>query len=156
MAYRTFVVPIYHAAAAEEELNRFLGGHQVLAVEKRWLENGANSAWCFCVDFESGGAGGEFKGPRVDYREVLNPEDFKVFARLRDLRRKIAEAEAVPVFTVFSNEQLADMVRKKVRTAKDMEGINGVGEAKVKKYGDRLLEVLTAPTEEAEPTVAAG
>jgi superfamily II DNA helicase RecQ len=144
MAYRTFVVPIYHATAAEQELNQFLASHQILAVEKRWLEDGGNSAWCFCVDFESASGAVEFKGTRVDYKEVLSPEDFKAFVRLRDLRRQVAEAEAVPVFAVFSNEQLAEMVRRRVRTPKELEAIPGVGESKVKKYGDRFLEALAA------------
>ena len=65
MAYRTFVVPVYHSTPHEEDLNRFLASHSVLSVERRWLENAANSAWCFCVDYEAGTAGGEFKGPRV-------------------------------------------------------------------------------------------
>ncbi len=159
MAYRTFVVPIYHAAAAEEELNKFLASHQILAVEKRWLEDGGNSAWCFCVDFGAAPGAVEFKGTRVDYKEVLSPEDFKAFVRLRDLRRKVAEAEAVPVFAVFSNEQLAEMVRRRVRSPKELEGVPGVGESRAKKYGDRFLEALAAEgasAPDAEPAAASG
>jgi superfamily II DNA helicase RecQ len=33
---------------------------------------------------------------RTDYREVLSEPDFAVFARLRILRKQVAEAEAVP------------------------------------------------------------
>ena len=46
----------------------------------------------------------------MDYKEILKSEDFAVFARLRDLRKEIAQAEAVPVYTVFTNEQLAQLV----------------------------------------------
>jgi hypothetical protein len=50
----------------------------------------------------------------VDYKEVLNEADFAVFSRLRDLRKVIAEKEAVPAYAIFTNEQLAAMVTGKV------------------------------------------
>lgn len=73
MAYRTFLVPIYHAAAAEEELNRFLGGHQVLAVEKRWLENGENSAWCFFGNRNTGFRVAAAQGDRENSNGLNRP-----------------------------------------------------------------------------------
>jgi hypothetical protein len=50
----------------------------------------------------------------VDYKEVMNEADFAVFSRLRDLRKVIAEKEAVPAYAIFTNEQLAAMVTGKV------------------------------------------
>jgi superfamily II DNA helicase RecQ len=64
---------------------------------------------------DGGGAGGLVPGgklPKVDYKEVLKPEEFEVFSRLRDWRKAVAEKEGVPVYVVLSNEQLADMVRR--------------------------------------------
>jgi hypothetical protein len=37
----------------------------------------------------------------VDYKEVLKPEEFEVFSRLRDWRRSVAEKEGVPVYAVL-------------------------------------------------------
>ena len=48
---------------------------------------------------------------KVDYKEILTPEQFAVFARLRELRKEIASREAVPVYTIFTNEQLSQMVQ---------------------------------------------
>ena len=125
MAYRIFTIPIRCAEAAEAELNGFLRGHRVLSVERRWVDQGESSFWAFCVDYlESSGApapsasrdrDGQHRN-KVDYRERLSPEDFAVFARLRDLRKEMAQAEAVPVYTVFTNEQLAQMVQARVTT----------------------------------------
>ena len=72
---------------------------------------------------------------KIDYKDVLKPEEFAVFAKLRDLRKQIAQAEAVPVYTIFTNEQLADMVRAKVTTRAGLGKIDGIGEARVEKYG---------------------
>jgi hypothetical protein len=45
--------------------------------------------------------------PKIDYKDVLKPEEFEVFSRLRDWRKSVAEKEAVPGYTVLTNEQLA-------------------------------------------------
>ncbi len=79
----------------------------------------------------------------MDYREVLSAEDFAVFAKLRDLRKEIAQGEAVPVYTIFTNEQLAKMVQAKATTKAALEKVAGVGDARIEKYGARVLEVLT-------------
>jgi hypothetical protein len=109
MAYRIFTVPIHDPGPAEAELNGFLRSHRVLAVERKWVESALNSYWTFCVDYlesaggpTSGGRNGNHSGRgRIDYREKLSPEDFAVFARLRDLRREIAQEEAIPRSTAL-------------------------------------------------------
>ena len=51
MPFKVFIVPIHGAEQAESELNGFLRSHQIVGVEKRWVEQGSTSFWCFCVDF---------------------------------------------------------------------------------------------------------
>jgi hypothetical protein len=106
-----------------------------LTVERRWVEQWADSFWSYCIDYlESSGAPHFLtrESPvrnKVDYRERLSPEDFAVFARLREIRKDIAQAEAVPVYTVFTNEQLARMVQARATTKAALERIAGVGDA---------------------------
>jgi superfamily II DNA helicase RecQ len=149
MAFAFFTVPIQDGGQAEAEVNAFLRTHKVLAVDRRWVEQGASSFWCFCVDYLDGpvpGFGALRTGGRakVDYKEVLTPEQFAVFARLRDLRKEMAQAEAVPVYTIFTNEQLAQMVQTRAASKAALEQIAGVGDARVEKYGPRVLELLNA------------
>ena len=88
MAYRIFTVPIQDTGQAVSELNGFLGSHKILSVDRRWVEQGSMSFWSFCVDYlESAAAGspqGRFSNQRgkIDYKEILKPEDFAVFAKL--------------------------------------------------------------------------
>jgi superfamily II DNA helicase RecQ len=79
---------------------------------------------------------------RVDYRDVLNENDFAVFAKLRSLRKRIAEQEGVPVYAVFTNEQLAAMVQKKVLTQNAFGTIDGVGKMRLEKYAESFLKIL--------------
>lgn len=88
---------------AEAEINAFLCGHRVLAVKKEFVADGENSFWNFCGEYLDGaGAGALVPGrpPKVDYKEVLKPEEFEVFSSLRDWRKSLAEKEGVPVYAV--------------------------------------------------------
>ena len=101
MPFRFFTVPIQNIAEAEAELNAFLGSHKVLAVDRQWVDQGANSFWAVCVHYLV--EGGTASSPkllngrsRVDYKEILAPAEFEVFPRLRGLRKEIATREAIP------------------------------------------------------------
>ena len=157
-------VPTHSSAAAEDELNAFLGSHRVVAVDRQLVADGARSAWAVCVEYVDGdpvaatahpaNPNGNKRG--IDYRDELPAPQFQVFAKLRDLRKRIANEDGVPPYAVFNNEQLADMVRHSVRTAAEMARIDGIGPARVEKYAVRFLEILcaapSAPTPPATPT----
>jgi superfamily II DNA helicase RecQ len=158
MAFHIFTVSIQDDGRALAQLNAFLRSHKVLSVDRRWVEQGASSFWSFCIDYLEGAPsdGGGYRGGRgpggaakVDYRETLKPEDFAVFARLRDLRKQIAQAEGVPVYTIFTNEQLAQMVQARATTKAALEKISGVGDGRIDKYGGRMLELLSQAWKDA-------
>ena len=149
MALRVFTVPIHDDGTVIEELNAFLRSHKVLTVDRRWVEQGASSFWSLCVDFLDSTAAATGSSARsgahrnrVDYKEVLGAQESTIFAKLRELRKMISQQEAVPVYTVFTNEQLAEMARSRVMTKADMEKIAGVGEVRIEKYGPQFLELM--------------
>jgi hypothetical protein len=43
MAYRFFQVSVRDSGVAAEELNRFLRGHRVVSVDRRWVDLGTDS-----------------------------------------------------------------------------------------------------------------
>jgi superfamily II DNA helicase RecQ len=94
---------------------------------------------------------------RVDYRERLSEENYRIYEKLRDLRKEIGTAEGVPLYNVFTNKQLADMIEKKARTKADLESLEGIADNRVDKYGKRFLEILAKewdkPDEADEQTV---
>lgn len=151
-------VPVVGGEAVEEELNNFLASHRVVSIDRQLVTDGTRSLWAVCVTWIMGakrdGATVNTK-PRVDYRESLTPEQFAVFARLREARRKLAEAEGVPTYAVFTNEQLAELVRRGARTAADLARVEGISGARVEKYGEAVLTILRAlPPREAPPPAA--
>ena len=152
MPLKFFHVPSRDSTKAEEEMLSFLSRHRVVTIDRRFVEDGQNSFWALCVDYLHGEAthGGAAHGApgrserKVDYKEVLSPEQFARYAKLRELRKQVAEREAVPVYAVFTNEQLAEMVRMSADSRAKLRSIEGIGDAKVEKYGDAFLAALTA------------
>ena len=148
MQLRFFTIPIHGGGDIADELNRFLAGSRILSIDRHLVQDGANSAWAICVSFESAGQGrptsgnGLGKQGKVDYREVLNEADFTVYARLRSLRKEISDQEGLPAYALFTNEQMAEMVQRRVTTAAAMREIQGIGDARMEKYADAFLQVL--------------
>lgn len=151
MSYTFFHVPARHPDAAAAELNAFLDAHRVLRVDSRFVDNGEASYWAFAVEWIAGapaagkiGRGASNKAERVDYREVLSEADFALYARLRNLRKTLAEAAGVPPYAVFTNEQLAAIVTTRAQSMAALASIEGVGPARVEKYGAAVLQELNA------------
>jgi len=142
MPYKFFQVPVRDSELEEKALNGFLGSHRIVAVSREFLDVGENSRWCFCIEFLPGVKESEDgRRNRVDYREVLAPEEFALFAKLRDLRKELAQAEAIPVFTIFTNDQLAQIVRERAATKAALSKVSGLGEARLEKYGERVAKL---------------
>jgi len=149
MALRFFIVPVRDSVDSEQELNRFIGGHKVLSIDRHLIDQGMNSFWAICVDYLNSLAAettglANLSRSRVDYKTILPPDEFEVFSRLRDLRKELAQIEAVPVYALFTNEQLAQMVQRRCHSKSDLASIEGVGDVKIDKYADRLLPLLLA------------
>lgn len=159
MPLQFFVVPVHDDGTAAADLNGFLASHKVLAVERQFVPVGGDSFWAICVDFwqtgggssRAGGGGSRVAGnqSRIDYKERLPPADFRVFLKLREWRKQTAQAEAVPVYAIFTNEQLAQVVSSKATCKADLAKIEGIGEARVAKYADALFAALEAITAHA-------
>jgi superfamily II DNA helicase RecQ len=154
MRYRMFTYAI-PPPEAPDDLNRFLASEKILSTRAEVVAKGGAPYILFVVEYLESGKTKDQREPRVDYREKLSEEDFQAFSRLRDIRKSIAEREGVPVYAVFTNAQLAEMVEKRVRTGIDLQAIAGVGRGKADKYGAEFLaacaEMLPAAGSEEAP-----
>ena len=144
MQYAFYLVPAGSPEIAAEDMNRFLRGHRAVSVTKELVGKPDNPAWAFCIEYLERAPleGGGRNETKIDYKQVLSPEEFTVFSRLREVRKDLAEKAAVPPYAVFTNEQLAAMVRQRVTNAAALEKVDGVGPARVEKFGAAVLAVL--------------
>ncbi len=143
MKLEFFTVPLHDGESAAEQINQFLGAHRIVSLDKAFVEDGVNSVWTFCVTYiEGDGRPPAMKKGKVDYRDVLSETEFALYAKLRAQRKEMAEREGVPPYALFTNQQLADMVQRRVTTLEGLREINGIGEARIEKYGESMLALL--------------
>lgn len=67
-----------------------------------------------------------------------------LFETLRQLRLQIAREESVPPYIVFTDKTLIDMCEKLPQSEAEMLDVSGVGQNKLKKYGQRFLQEISA------------
>ena len=166
MSLHFFSIAALQPQPAQDDFNDFCAAHRVLQVERQFVAAGAQSFWALCATVASGpgplpaalkrggrGSEAEAGGERkVDYKELLSEPDFAVFAALRQLRKTLAEQEGVPLYAVFTNEQLAAMARERCSSLAALAEIDGVGPARVQRFGAAVLAcVAQAGTGAAPP-----
>ena len=83
------------------------------------------------------------RAARATKREAeVTTESEALFQALRKLRTKIAEEKHVPPYVVLTDAALRDMSAKRPHSREDMLLVSGVGEAKMKAYGERFLQEI--------------
>ena len=73
---------------------------------------------------------------------AVPPAEGGLYDALRRERARIAQAEGVPAYVVFSNAALADMAARRPRSMAEFLEVSGVGEGKARRYGEAFLRVI--------------
>ena len=68
--------------------------------------------------------------------------DRELFEALRKRRSDLAKEQRVAAYVVFADKTLIDMVRLRPRNASEMSLVHGVGEAKLRQYGELFLDTI--------------
>ena len=74
--------------------------------------------------------------------ESVVPGDHPLLMALKALRTRLAKAEAVPAYVIFSDRSLIDMAIKRPLSRQAFGEIHGVGEAKLDRYAEAFTAVL--------------
>jgi len=149
LQYASFLIPLYAESSELELLNRFLRGHRIIQTRKELVTTDGTSNWAILVEYldNTGKSSGETIKGKIDYKDVLSTEDFSLFSRLRDVRKKLAEENGLPVYAVCTNEQLAEIAKRKPKNLTEFMQIEGIGQSKADKYVSSLLECLKKENE---------
>jgi ATP-dependent DNA helicase RecQ len=78
----------------------------------------------------------------VSVAEDLGPEETKIFERLREWRAGQAREQGVPAYVIFQDRTLREIASQQPADLGGLSGVSGVGQAKLSKYGEQILEVL--------------
>lgn len=98
-----------------------------LMIQYAWIPNGFSSE--------------KFQTRQDEWKSMLNEADLGLYDLLRNWRLKRSQKEGVPPYVLFSNVQFAKIVKSRPQSLTDLAKIDGVGQAKVDKYGNEILEI---------------
>jgi len=90
------------------------------------------------------GAGGSGAGAAAGRPAAVDlpPEAEPVFERLRTWRTSVAKELGMPPYVIFHDSTLRLIAASPPSTLNELRQINGVGDAKLEKYGEAILDVL--------------
>jgi ATP-dependent DNA helicase RecQ len=74
----------------------------------------------------------------------IRPEEQSLWDALRECRRELALEHNVPPYVIFHDATLRQMLADRPADRDGLLAINGVGQAKLERYGDRFLAALRA------------
>jgi ATP-dependent DNA helicase RecQ len=81
--------------------------------------------------------------PHRQQSDAIDTEyDMDLFEQLRVLRKELADEQGVPAFVVFSDRVLRQMAFYLPQSEENFSKISGVGQAKLKQYGEVFIEVI--------------
>lgn len=80
---------------------------------------------------------------RVIFEEEMSGvEDKKLFEYLRKIRKNLADEQGYPPYIVLSDKSLHELTKMKPTTIQAFGLISGIGEFKIKKYGDTFIKAI--------------
>ena len=77
---------------------------------------------------------------QITLKPSINDENLRKI--LLELRKKVADKNKIPPYTVFQDASINDMTLKYPINIEEMKNIHGVGEGKAKKYGAEFIKVI--------------
>ena len=80
----------------------------------------------------------------VKQTKILDDVRTRFWNALRDKRRDLADAQKVPNYTIFHDATLMAMMEFKPKTLVQFGELSGVGEHKLKSYGNEFLQIIRA------------
>ena len=91
-------------------------------------------------------------------RKVIDHDDLddaeqRLFAQLRQWRKLCANQNAVAAYNVFPDATLIQIAKRKPREPSQLEGISGIGEKRIERYGQEVCEIVRKWSEREHTSV---
>ena len=140
MQIKLFTIPVGDTGAALPEMNAFLRNNKILETENQFVQHAQGASWCFCIRYiEKANGQPPEKRKKTDYRHVLDEQTFTRFARLREIRKRVAADEGLSAYLIFTDAELAELAGLEELTPQKMLKIKGIGEKKVERFAHHFI-----------------
>jgi superfamily II DNA helicase RecQ len=145
LQYAPFLLPLWPDSPEQEAVNRFIRAHRIIQTRKELVAVESQQYWALLVEYLDTPQKEpvEIVKSKIDYKEVLSAEDFALFSKLREVRKKLAEDNGLPVYAVCTNEQLAEVAKQKPATVAACMKIDGIGQSKAEKYVPAFIACIS-------------
>ncbi|WP_232665711.1 DNA helicase RecQ [Pseudonocardia sp. TRM90224] len=76
---------------------------------------------------------------------ALAPDAAPLFERLREWRAGVAKEQGLPAYVIFHDATLREIATRKPESLAALGSVGGVGENKLAKYGQQVLDTIASP-----------
>lgn len=153
MELRIFTLPFDETSESfpDEIIREFCLNKKVYRIETEFFRRENNPFWSVAVHYEV------LLKESMPTRE-LDEVQKKLYERLRQWRKEIADKEGVPSYLICTNAHLAEMIRLKCQNLEAFKLVRGFGAKRIAKYGKAIIEIMKSFYEtrkqEQKPTEA--
>lgn len=139
MLLRIFTLPFDPVIESfpDEVITEFCLNKKVHKLESQFFQQEGRAYWSVSVHYEILAKGEDKTRDLDEYQKLL-------FERLREWRKETAHNYGVPVYLIATNQQLVEIIRRKVQTVEAMKGVKGFGRGKMERYGLQILAQVKA------------
>jgi len=142
----SFWMALTRQAIVAKFLSKDIETYGVVKITEKGKEFGENP--CSFLMTEDHNFAAHRNAPTIKRNDAVVDEN--LLKLLKGLRKSVADKTGVPPYTVFQENSLKDMSFKYPVTQEELKSINGVGEGKALKHGEKFLELIQNYVEENE------
>ena len=134
----------------DEEVQSFIDDKEVLSVNDQFFIHENHPYLMLIVTYRE--VNNDFGRKRYpvdkkkikEWRTILDDKEKTVYDALKKWRAERSKLEAVPLFIICKNQQMAFIAREKPLSLEALKKIDGIGEKKAKQYGEAILKIVKA------------
>ncbi len=142
----SFWMALIRQAIVAKFLSKEIETYGVVKITEKGKEFEKNP--CSFLMTEDHDFAGHRNAPTTNRKDAVVDEN--LLKLLKGLRKSVADKTGVPPFTVFQENSLKDMSFKYPVSQEELKSINGVGDGKAMKFGEKFLELIQNYVEENE------
>ncbi len=141
MAFKIITIPFDNKIKEfkNEIIEKEIGNKNILNYKVELINIENEFFWTFFIEYKNLDGIDEIK--LLNNKKLTEAEEV-LLSKLKEWRRTEAKEKGIPSYVVAKNEHLFEIIKNKPKTLKELKNINGIGDKKVKDYGEKILEIL--------------
>jgi superfamily II DNA helicase RecQ len=140
MPFQIITIPFDPALEvfSEEQVNRFLINKKLLSWQAEFFKQANKAYWSVFLEYEF------LIEKKASPKTKLTEEQQVLYQKLKEWRKEQAEKQGVPVYVIANNQHLEELTVKQPKTLEAFKEIKGLGDKKLKEYGQELISLMVA------------